>query len=152
MENRGVDLGVGCGDTLGTAMDRADPATIRGWLTIVVFWSWYAMTCLLQGKVPVRPNFVRAYLSPIWSGGNDHRYGKVRGGPQVFGGLRHAGWECKLGHMGPNPEERIAFRMRDGKRVAVGWTLRRPKSYRYEPRAKRWTTTETLAAIKDGGN
>lgn len=146
-----LDCGNGCGDDLGTAMDRANPETVKGWLLLVVLWSWYALRCLATLRKPLPPNFTRTVFTPIHTGGVDHKYGNLRGGPQMFGGQADDGWSCAL-ETAPPPIERLCYKMQNGRRVAVGWTLRRPKQYRYEPRTKRWTTTAVLAAYQDGSS
>lgn len=122
-----------------------DPATVKGFLVLLAIWGFHAVTCLLRLKIPKWPNFWKqTYFLPIRTGGVDHRYGQVRGGPQVFGGQNHDGYECAWG---PSLIERTYTVTRNGRRQTRGWVLRRPESY--SQGKTRFTTSATMEAWKE---
>lgn len=123
-----------------------DPATVKGFLYLLAAWAWGALKLLAHGKLPRLPQMRTVYTLPLHSGGEDHRYGVMRGGPQVFGGPRDSEVECLRGEA---PLEFTRVVVRNGRMYRVGWVLRRPSEYRYERPKSRWRTSSCLAAITE---
>lgn len=123
-----------------------DPATVLGFLHLLILWVWHAAGCVLRLKIPQWPRFWRqAYFIPLRTGGAEHRYGHHQGGPQIFGGRTHDGYECTWGR---SLQERTYAVVRNGRRHLRGWVLRRPEVYSDPPKS-RWTTSATLVAYRE---
>jgi len=136
---------LGLGHTPCEPEGSSDPATVKGFLVLLALWLGHAATCLLRFRIPKWPNFWKqTYFLPIRSGAVDHRYGQPRGGPQVFGGQVHDGYECAWG---PSLQERTYTVVRNGRRQTRGWVLRRPECYSQEK--TRFTTSATMEAWRE---
>jgi hypothetical protein len=111
---------------------RLDPATAKGWLILSLVWAWYALKTLAHLKRPAKPWFMQlAKTVAVHTGGVDHRYGMERGGPQIFDGPPNDDSDCLRGL---SPIERMRVRIdSEGRMHKVGYTLRRPRSYRGTP-------------------
>lgn len=106
-----------------------NPETAKGWILLAAMWLWVATKCVVLFRKPPRPDFWKlSRATPVISGGDDHRYGQIRGGPMIFGGSKNDDDSgCSLGL---SPIFAVRVRMVGGKLTKVGWTLRRPEEYR----------------------